>query len=153
LIFVTAGTQLPFPRLLAMVAEVTQASEDTVFAQTAAPEYSGPLPGAPFLERAEFEECCRRAHIIIGHAGTGTIFAARRFGKPLVVVPRRFHLGEHRNDHQTATAHELERAGRAVIAEDAATLARFVANPPPPMDRGDGSERERLVAHLAQLLR
>ena len=152
MIFVTVGTQLPFPRLLAMVAEVVD-DPSGVFAQSADPDYAGPLPAAPFLDRDAFAARCRAADIIVGHTGTGTVFAAREFAKPLVVVPRRHHLGEHRSDHQFATAGALARAGHAAVAEDAESLRRFLDDPPPPLAPGGGPERERLIARLAGLLK
>ena len=53
------------------------------------------------------KECTDRmvaADAIIAHAGMGTILTALEMGKPLLVMPRRAELGEHRNDHQLATA-------------------------------------------------
>lgn len=152
MIFVTVGTQLPFPRLLAMMEEVVD-DPAQVFAQTADPTYSGALPSTPFLDRDEFAARCREASLIVGHTGTGTIFAARNLHKPLIVVPRRHHLGEHRSDHQFATARELERAGHAAVAEDVATLRRLVATPPPPLAPGDGPEKTRLIETLGALLK
>ncbi len=39
----------------------------------------------------------------------GTILSARKHHRPLVVVPRQHAFGEHRNDHQMATARAFER--------------------------------------------
>ena len=110
MIFVTVGTQLPFPRLInAMDAVAEQAGED-VIAQT------GPDAGSPknirtfaSLKPSEFEENFRSARVIVAHAGIGTILSAKRFGKPLIILPRRADLGEHRNDHQIATARQVEK--------------------------------------------
>ena len=152
MIVVTVGTQLPFPRLIGMIEDVVTDGEE-VFVQTADPDYSGPLPSSPFLSRDEFAGYCRRARIIVGHTGTGTIFAAREFRKPLIVVPRRHHLGEHRSDHQYATARELGRIGQAAIAEDAQSLAEYLRSPPAALARGENPERLRLIERLAGLLR
>jgi UDP-N-acetylglucosamine transferase subunit ALG13 len=49
----------------------------------------------------------------------GTILSAMEAGKPLLVMPRRAALGEHRNDHQMATAMRLEdRLGLAVAWDE-----------------------------------
>jgi UDP-N-acetylglucosamine transferase subunit ALG13 len=50
----------------------------------------------------------------VAHAGMGSILTALEIGKPLVIMPRRAALGEHRNDHQLATAQRF--AGRDGVA-------------------------------------
>ncbi len=44
---------------------------------------------------------------VVAHPGGGTILSARDGGKPLLVVPRIVGPGEHRSDHQQATARDL----------------------------------------------
>lgn len=152
MIFVTVGTQLPFPRLLAMVEEVVAAHPREVLAQTADPDYAGTLPAVASMDREAFEGACERASIIVGHAGTGTIFAARRHGKPLIVVPRRFDRGEHRNDHQMGTAEQLRRIGEAAVCETAAEIAAALDNPPMPSREHGGPERQKLIDALAGMI-
>jgi UDP-N-acetylglucosamine transferase subunit ALG13 len=65
----------------------------------------------------------RAADAIVAHAGMGTIISALEFGKPLLVMPRLASLGEHRNDHQLATAERFGAEGRVRVAADDATLA------------------------------
>lgn len=112
MIFATIGTQLPFPRLIDALDRLAPRLSEPVIAQT------GPVVGCaatlwPALETraklapAEFDALFAEARLIVGHAGIGTILSARRHGKPLVVVPRRHALGEHRNDHQIATARQI----------------------------------------------
>jgi len=48
----------------------------------------------------------------------GSILTARDLRKPIVVLPRRAHLGEHRNDHQWATVKHLSQDVGIVVAED-----------------------------------
>ena len=133
MIFATTGTQLPFPRLVAALDALAPTLSEPVIAQI------GPDPAAyPNLEThatlppARFDEMFAAARVVIAHAGIGTILSARRHGRPLILVPRRFERGEHRNDHQLATARELEhRAGLSVVwqVED---LAAVLAGPTPP---------------------
>ena len=52
----------------------------------------------------------------------GTILTALEIGKPLLVMPRRASLGEHRNEHQLATAHRFAEVGRVRVAFDEAAL-------------------------------
>lgn len=152
MIFLTVGTQLPFPRLLEMFAAAAPQLVDEAFAQTADQDYAGPIASTPFLQREEFNERYAAARLIIGHAGTGTVLAARRHRKPLIVVPRRFHLGEHRNDHQYATAVQLRVLGDTQVCEDAAQLAEAIANPPDPSFERDRPEKDRLLANLKCLI-
>lgn len=152
MILVTVGTQLAFPRLLDMFAAAAPDLVSETFAQTGDPAYAGPLAGTPFLTREEFERRCASARIIVGHAGMGTILAARRLGKPLIVVPRRHALGEHRNDHQMGTAEQLRRLGSVAVAETAEQLAAALAHPPAPLSTHASEERQRLIATVRDLI-
>ena len=64
----------------------------------------------------------RDADAIVAHAGMGTILSALELGKPLLVMPRVAALGEHRNDHQLATAKRFAETGHVAVAEDAEAL-------------------------------
>jgi UDP-N-acetylglucosamine transferase subunit ALG13 len=46
----------------------------------------------------------RSSSLIVAHAGMGSILTALRHKKPILIMPRKASLGEHRNDHQMATA-------------------------------------------------
>jgi UDP-N-acetylglucosamine transferase subunit ALG13 len=124
LIFVTVGTQLAFDRLITAVdAWVGAAPDHEVFAQI------GPSKLQPrHIDHAQFvapEECAERirgARAIVAHAGMGTILTALELGKPLLVMPRRAKLGEHRNDHQLATARRFAQQGRVKVAFDETEL-------------------------------
>jgi UDP-N-acetylglucosamine transferase subunit ALG13 len=65
----------------------------------------------------------RDADAIVAHAGMGTILNALQLGKPLLVMPRRAALGEHRNEHQSATARRFQELGGVAVADDAEALA------------------------------
>ena len=109
MIFATVGTQLPFPRLIDALAALAPALGEEIIAQTGASEGNWPeLDLRPTLTPAEFETAFTSARIVVAHAGIGTILSAKRYGKPLVILPRRHALGEHRNDHQLATARQVE---------------------------------------------
>lgn len=151
-IFVTVGAQLPFPRMLRMVAEAVLDDRQDIFAQTADPAYDGPLHSAPFLARDEFEQRCREAELIVGHAGMGTVLAARRHAKPLIVIVRRHELGEHRNDHQLATGAQLDAAGLARTAETSEQLAMLIADPPAFSDAHTEREKTKLIDRLVGLI-
>ena len=56
---------------------------------------------------ATYRDMCKKADFLIAHAGMGAIITALTLAKPIVVMPRRGHLAETRNDHQFATAAKL----------------------------------------------
>lgn len=131
MIFVTVGTQLPFPRLIDAMNALAAGLDEPVVAQTstATPEELArwdALDVRPFIGPQEFEATLRAARLLVAHAGMGSILSAQRWEKPLIVLPRRHALGEHRNDHQMATARRFQdRPGIHVAWEDT-DLARLV---------------------------
>ena len=60
---------------------------------------------------------------MVAHAGMGSIITALELGKRIIVMPRRAKLGEHRNDHQVATAKQFAAQGRIEVALDERELA------------------------------
>jgi len=52
---------------------------------------------------ALYQQRIAEARLFVAHAGMGSIIAAIQAGKPLLMMPRRFDLGEHTTDHQFAT--------------------------------------------------
>ena len=89
------------------------------------------------LGAVEFEQAAAEASLIIGHAGMGTILTAMRHHVPLVVMPRRGHLLETRNDHQVATARRFAARTPLAVAWDETELASVMdrAELIPPMPR------------------
>ena len=127
MIFATTGTQLPFPRLISALNALAPDLTEPIIAQV------GPDP-APYpnlecrndLDAAAFEQVFREARVIVAHAGIGTILSAKRHGKPLIVLPRRFDMGEHRNDHQIATAAHIQDQRGLHVARSDEDLKRFL---------------------------
>lgn len=125
MIFATVGTQLPFDRLTAAVDDWAGATAGReVFAQI------GPSSLRPcHIEHTRFtspEECAERMRsstAIVAHAGMGTILTALEIGKPLLIMPRRAALREHRNDHQLATAERFAAVAGVRVALDETELA------------------------------
>lgn len=123
MIFLTVGTQLAFPRLTRALNDYASGRDEEVIAQVGGE--TGDLPNLDvrqMLAPNEFVEIFTRARVVVGHAGIGTILSAKRYRRPLVIVPRRHALGEHRNDHQVATARALEDVEGLHIAWDIADL-------------------------------
>jgi len=107
-IFLTTGTQLPFDRLVSTVDTWAARTGIQGFAQIGTSSYvPTALQHQRFISQVSFEEHVNACSCIISHAGMGTIITALTYGKPAILMPRRFALGEHRNDHQLATARKL----------------------------------------------
>ena len=124
MIFVTVGGQLPFDRLIRHVDDWAAKHPDVeVFAQIGRSEFAPRhLDSAKLLPGVEFMERMQTADAIIGHAGMGTILTALEIRKPLLIFPRRAEQGEHRNDHQLATARYFAESGLVRAAFDEASL-------------------------------
>ena len=108
MIFVTVGTQLAFPRLIKAMDRFAEELYEPVVAQTAEHCRCNNLIVEPYMSGERYAKVIAEARLVIAHAGIGTVLAARDAGIPLVLVPRRAELGEHRNDHQSATVRELK---------------------------------------------
>jgi len=105
-IFVTVGTQLPFDRLVRAIDQWAKEHRDqNICAQVAA---SGLTPQHiathAFLSPSDHRRLFSAAELIVSHAGIGSIAMALELQKPIIVMPRRADLHEHRNDHQQGTA-------------------------------------------------
>ena len=124
MIFLTVGTHEPFDRLVRAVDEwcAARGASDEVFGQITSRGAYRPrnFEWTETLAPTRFEQCFARAQLIVAHAGMGTILTALSRGTPIIVLPRRGHLGETRNDHQFATAQHLRgRPGLSVaLSED-----------------------------------
>jgi UDP-N-acetylglucosamine transferase subunit ALG13 len=118
MIFVTVGTQGQFDRLIRTVDNWAAAHQRTdVFAQTGPSNYHPEhIRAAPFIDPTEFRNRVESANVVIAHAGMGSIITALELGKKIIVMPRRADLGEHRSDHQVATAKRFAEQGRIMVA-------------------------------------
>ncbi|MCA6107161.1 glycosyltransferase [Bradyrhizobium cenepequi] len=118
MIFATVGTQGQFDRLISTVdrwAGVNGRAD--VFAQTGPSDYqSEHIRTERFIDPTEFRNRVEAASLVISHAGMGSIITALELGKRIIVMPRRASLGEHRNDHQLATAKRFAQQGRIAVA-------------------------------------
>lgn len=120
MIFVTVGTQGRFDRLIRAIDKWagTRGRSD-IFAQTGPSDFRPEhIRSAPFIHADEFRQRAEVASLIVAHAGMGSIITALELGKRILVMPRRADLGEHRNDHQIATARRLSEHGRILTAMD-----------------------------------
>ena len=121
MIFVTVGTQLPFDRLIRAVdCWAAENQETEVFAQIGPTDYRpSHIESVDFVAPDVADRYFRSAELIVSHAGMGSIITALKYHKPLLMLPRRAAYGEHRNDHQIATAKWLgTRSGISVAWSD-----------------------------------
>ncbi len=125
MIFVTVGTQGHFDRLVRTVDEWASArGKPDVFAQIGPSDYRYEhIRAERFIDPGEFRRRVESASLVIAHAGMGSIITALELGKRILVMPRRASLGEHRNDHQVATAKRFAEQGRIEVAFDEQELS------------------------------
>jgi UDP-N-acetylglucosamine transferase subunit ALG13 len=120
MILVTVGTDMPFDRMMKVVDTwAAETGRKDVFAQIGEGGWEPRhIPYVNFFDPAEFKQRFAEARLIIGHAGMGTILSALLHGKPILVMPKLARLGEHRNEHQTATAKRMMALGNVNVAFD-----------------------------------
>lgn len=155
MIFVATGTQLAFPRLIAAMDQMAPDLGEPVIAQIGPdPETRSHIETHPSLPPAQYEDFFAKARVVVAHAGIGSILMAKRLRKPLIIVPRRHALGEHRNDHQIATAREVEGTTGVRVAWEITDLPDLVKAPnPTPAEPTLSPQAEGLIKRLSDSLR
>lgn len=130
MIFVTVGTQLPFDRLIRTIDEMAPLlNGEKIIAQTNGGKYIAKnIECIAYFSSEEFNTIISRARMIISHAGIGSIISALTHKKPIIIMPRRASLGEHRNDHQLATARKMDELKFVNVAYDEQQLRDFMLN-------------------------
>ena len=120
MIFVTVGTDLPFDRMMRVIdGWARENNRRDVFAQIGEGGWEpGFIEFTHFLQPPEFRKRFDAASLIISHAGMGTILSALHSGKPILVMPKRASLGEHRSEHQVATAKRMMEISSVNVAFD-----------------------------------
>lgn len=126
MIFVTVGTQLAFDRLIRAVdGWAGRHAGHEFFAQIGPGDYKpAHMAHADFVAPARVDEFMQRADLIVSHAGMGSILTALRYQTPILVMPRQAALGEHRNEHQRATARWLGSKPGVFVAWDETELVQ-----------------------------
>lgn len=127
MIFVTIGTQAPFDRFIKIVDEVAPQLDEEIVAQV---NKCGIEPKniktIKFLAPDEFDDLFDKARLIVSHAGMGSILSAMQKRKPIIIFPRIAALGEHRNEHQLATAQKFKQMGNVYVAIDEEELKELL---------------------------
>lgn len=124
MIFVSVGTQLPFDRMIKIIDEWTSQNPSVeVIGQISTGDYYPKnFKFERYIQADRFMELYMNADIIVSHAGMGNIITALENSKPIIIFPRRFELGEHRNNHQVSTVKKFKNKDNVFIAEDQAEL-------------------------------
>ncbi len=129
MIFVTIGSMFPFDRLVQAMDDWAAANPgQDILAQIGAGEYEPRhMRWVRKLDRAEYDATVAGAQIVVAHAGVGSVVTAGELGKPIVILPRRAHLGEHTSDHQLETAGWLRGKPGVHIADSETDVPARVA--------------------------
>ena len=154
MIFCTIGTQAPFDRFVRIVDEAAAHLDEEVIAQVYKSEYQAKnIQTVDFLPPDEFNKLFGKARLIVAHAGMGTIISAMRQHKPIIIFPRIAALGEHRNEHQLATAQKMKELGYVYVANNAEELKELLIQPDlkPLHELGDFASRS-LIDELCKVI-
>ena len=117
MIFVTIGTQAPFDRFIKIIDELALQLGEEIVAQVYQLGFEATnIKTVNFLAPDEFNDLFKEASLIVSHAGMGTILSALQMHKPIIIFPRIAALGEHRNEHQMATAEKFKELGSVYVA-------------------------------------
>ncbi|WP_273432174.1 glycosyltransferase [Chitinibacter tainanensis] len=144
MIYVTVGTQLPFDRLVSVINEWAAKNTKTRIVAQVGPTTSEfeSLECLNFVSPSQSNTYFKDADLIVAHAGMGSVLTALKYRKPIIIFPRKASLGEHRNEHQLATARWLEGKVSVYVAWDEPTLLSM-------LDRGVVATSELLVSDYA----
>lgn len=124
MILLTVGTQLPFDRLVSAIDQLAPELPEQVVGQVGKTRYvCKNIEAHADLSPLQFQKYIQECSVIVAHAGIGTLLNARKYDKPIILVPRRAVYGEHRNDHQVATCRSLQGRDGIAIVEDPQMLS------------------------------
>ena len=127
MIFCTIGTQAPFDRFVKIVDEVATHLDEEFVAQVYKSKYQAKnIKTIDFLPPDEFNELFSKARLVVAHAGMGTIISAMCQHKPIIIFPRIAALGEHRNEHQLATAQKMKELGYVCLYKEHKLLSEVM---------------------------
>lgn len=127
MIFVTIGTQAPFDRFIKIIDEIAPQLGEEIIAQVYQCGFEPHnIKTVNFLAPDEFNELFEKARLIVSHAGMGTILSALQKHKPIIIFPRIASLGEHRNEHQLATARKFKELGGVYVAMNEEELRQLI---------------------------
>jgi UDP-N-acetylglucosamine transferase subunit ALG13 len=107
------------------------------------------------MDQTAFAEAFAKADVIVSHAGMGTILSATEIGKPIVLMPRRADMGEHRNNHQLDTAAEMSALANVTVVHGLEDLSRDldrVLAQPVAVGQGSAVASAELIGNLSRFI-
>jgi UDP-N-acetylglucosamine transferase subunit ALG13 len=135
MILITVGTEkFPFNRLMGWVDALIQQQflnpeqEDVIVQYGSCTVFPAGVRVYQLLPEEQFQELTRKARVIIGHCGEGTLNLLEVTPRPYILVPRTQRYGEHVDDHQMEMAIALSSIG-IPVAWSPADLVKFLADP------------------------
>lgn len=146
MILVSVGTQFSFDRLVEAVDKwAIESGCADVVAQVGDSTYQPKaLECVRSLDPDRFAALHAQARLIVAHAGMGSILGALQAKKPIIIMPREHARGEHRNDHQLATARRFESTPGVYVAWDAPGLVALLGR------AGELSASEAISPHAPE---
>lgn len=159
MIFVTVGTAakgIDFTRLIEAMDRVAGKLGIDVLIQRGMADYEPRhARHVRFVRYDEALELFRECDFLVAHCGAGTVLNALRFGKPMILVPRRIDQGElDVDDHQVQLAREIENMQGVRLVWDVEDLEEavrdYVESPPP--NSAPTAERAGLIEAVRDFL-
>jgi UDP-N-acetylglucosamine transferase subunit ALG13 len=157
MIFVTVGNSIKgveFHRLIREIDEIGKDLNEEVVAQIGfiedPPKH---ITSFSYLNYVEILEYFRKASIIIGHCGVGTVLNGLIYRKPTILVPRSKSQGEHIDDHQRELAEKLKGREGFFVVEDIGDLRKMILDVRELIEKGHqeprfSAERDRLLSFV-----
>ena len=152
-IFVTVGTMPDgFPRLIRRIDELASGLGARIVMQIGHTQYE-PQHAQWFRFTDSLQPYIQNTDLVISH-GAMTVIEAIREGKPVIVVPRRAHYGEHLNDHQVEFAEALAQHPALEVVYDVDGLKEAIGRIGHEAGdfQFDDSNRIRLVSKLREFV-
>lgn len=111
MILVTVGNDFrSFDRLLKKMDEIAPFIPTEILIQRGYSQYRPRnIAHFDFVPMDKALEYIRESQLVVSHAGIGTIILCKKYGIPILILPRRKTYGEHMNDHQLEIAKALEK--------------------------------------------
>lgn len=133
MIFVTVGThEQQFNRLIKEVDQLKKNGqiEDEVFIQKGYSDYEPKYcQWTNFVNFHEMTKYIEEARIVITHGGPASFLAVLEKHKSPIVVPRKYEMGEHVNNHQFDFAKRIQEHGYGIyLIDDIKELTETIKN-------------------------
>lgn len=154
MILVTVGTQASFDRFIRIVDKIAIEIGEEIVVQSFKGLYEPKnVKFVDFLPPDEFNKLFNEARLIVSHAGMGTIISAMQQEKPIIVFPRIAALGEHRNEHQMATAKQMAKMKYVYVAFNEKQLRELMLAPNlKPLHKLDVEVSQSLIDSLTEFI-